>query len=92
MILEVDDNQSQRENVMGNILSKNIKFVSVYDHLDRSTEEYMIGIRTRDRGMIMERVWDWVLNQGPRDEDGKIREGWGDTIKIVIYKKDGKVQ
>ena len=74
MIIEVNDDQSQRENVIRHILSKNIKFVSVYDNIYQVTKEYGIGIQTRDQGMNMERVRDWNLDQRPRNEDGKIRE------------------
>ena len=35
MIIEFDDDQSHRENVTRHILSNNIKFVYVCDHLDR---------------------------------------------------------
>ena len=38
MIIEVDDDQIQRENVTRYILSDNIKFVSVCDNLYRGTK------------------------------------------------------
>ena len=62
MIIEVDDDQSQRENVMRPILSNNIKFVSVCDHINPSTKEYGIKIRTRDLGMNMGRIRDRCSN------------------------------
>ena len=42
--------------------------------------------------MNTERVRDWYPNQGPRDEDGKIKEGWQNNKRIVRYKKYGKIQ
>ena len=38
MIVEANDNQIQKENVRRNILSNNIRFVSVYYHLDQGTK------------------------------------------------------
>ena len=85
MKIEVNDYQRQRENVTRHILSKNIKCVSVCDHLYRGTKEYGIVIITRDWGMNMERVQDQYLKQGPRYEDGKIQEGWENTKRIGRY-------
>ena len=81
-------------------LSNNIQFVSVYDHLDKGTKEYEIGIRTMDQGMNTERVQEWYQNQVPRDEYGKIKrmrkqekdrkiqEVWEDTRGMGKYDKD----
>ena len=51
MMIEFCDDRSQRENVTRNILSNNIKFVSVCNHLDPGTKKYRIRIRTREQGM-----------------------------------------
>ena len=40
----------------------------------------------------MERIQDWNLNQGPKDEDGKIQEGWENTKRIGRYKKYWRIQ
>ena len=74
------------------IFSTNIEFVSICDNLDRVTKEYDIGTQTRDRGMNMEIVQDWYLNQGPRDEYGKIQKGWKNKKTIGRCKKDRKIR
>ena len=70
----------------------NIEFVSICDHPYQGTKEYGISIQTRDLGINMERLWGWDLNQGHRDEDGNIQEGWENAKSIGRYYKDGKIQ
>ena len=53
MIIEVDDDQIHRENVMRHILSSNIKLLFVCDHIYGGTKEYGIRIQTRDLEMKM---------------------------------------
>ena len=74
LLIEVDDYQSQRENVMRNFLSNNIKSVPFSDHLDQSKNEYRVGILTRYQGMNMEIIRYQASNMGPRGEYGKIQE------------------